>query len=191
MNLMRVLKMLVGRVLGYNIPVRLIRARGNTQYPLADLGKLKKLKGKTTRQLHLIVEGRTLMTPPADSYIGNEVQIVSSEKGKYKYLRVNLDKLKIEGIDQDMRFWSEIEVQHEVNRKKDDDNFFKKHGVTIMVGIVCLISVISMVVWFQQIVLPMMQNTNLSPTCICDVANVISERLANASTVVSGTVPPV
>jgi len=190
MNIMRELKKLFGRILGYNIPVRMIRVRGNSQYILTDLGKLKKLKDKTTRQFHLIVEGRNLPVPPSNAYIGNEVQIASSEKGKYKYVQFNIDSSKIEGIDQDMRFWCEVEVQHELNRKKDEDSFFKKHGTTIMVGIVCLISVISLVVWFQQIVLPMMQNTNLAPTCICDVANVIGQKAINVTNTVTGTVVP-
>jgi len=191
MDLIRSIKKFVGSLLQYNIPVRIIRVRGKTQYSITDVAKLKKLKGKTTRQLVLFVENRNLPTPPSDAYIGREVQIASSEKGKYKYVTFNIDSSKIEGIDQDMRFWCEVEVQHELNRKKDEDSFFKKHGTTIMVGIVCLICVISMVVWFQQIVLPMMQNTNLVPSCICDVANLIGMKTANATTVVNGVVPPV
>lgn len=153
--MIRSFKLFLGKLFGFNIPVRIIRTRGKSQIVLNDVARLKKVKDATTRMFELFIENRKLPTPPHDAYLGDVVQIASSEKGKYKYVTFDVDANTITGIDQDMRFWEENEIMYERNRIKEEDGFLKKHGVTIMIGIVCLISVISLVVWVQQIVIPL------------------------------------
>jgi len=151
---MRWLKLLIAKLFGYNIPVRMIRTRGKTHTILNDLGKITKIKEGTTRMFDVFVENTKLPVPPHDCYLGEEVQVASSEKGKYQYVKFNVDAETIDGIEQDIRFWEENEIMYERNRIKDDASFFQKHGVTIMVGIICFIMVICMVIWVQQVIIP-------------------------------------
>lgn len=190
MNFSRALKLSIGWLLGYRVPVRVIRVRGKTNKALKEYGRLRKMKNQTTRQFELWIERRKLPIPPSDAYIGEEVQVASSEKGKYRYVKFNVDSSKIEGIDQDMRFWAETEVMFEQNRIEDKSGWLEKHGTTIMVGIIGIICVIMLIAFVKVGLMPLIERASSIGAVACN-CNVTGLPFTNALTNATGLVPPI
>ena len=159
---------MIDKLLGFKTPVVMFIKTGGGYKQIKDKGKHIKTKGGTIK-FDLWKEKVSLPDPPAESMIGDTVYIYSVQRGSYDYVLFNPKDKKFEIIDADMTHWAEQEIK-EGNNKYDDVGWLGKYAPYIMMGIFMFLCVLGLVIYFQQVIFPMIEAAkNIGSThCVCD-----------------------
>lgn len=162
---------MIQKILGFKIPVIVFTKTGGGYKTVKDLGKYKTTKGGT-RKFELWKHKLSLPTPPPEAVINDTVYIYSEKRGVYDYVTFDPKEKQFEVIDTDMTHWAEQEIKEGFS-KYEDQSFLGKYAPYIMMGIFLFLCVLAMVVYFQQVISPMIEQARnvASTTCICEVAD--------------------
>jgi len=162
------------KVLGYKKKVAIIKKVAGGYKIKYDWGRYKKTK-MGTRSFELWKNNIKLPVPPPDAVIGGVTHLFASDKGTFNYVKFQPKKSEFEIIDMDMTHWSEQEIKEGLN-KYQDDSFLAKYAPYIMMGIFGFVMAICVVVYFQQVIFPMIEKASAigSTTCICDVGSALA-----------------
>jgi len=173
---------MIWKLLGFNKKIKIYEKTSGGTKIVNDYGKIIRTKGGI-RKLDIWKGHVKLPLPPNGAIIDKVIHVYRTGLNieDYRYLTLDEKTNKLKPIDMDMNNWAEQEIR-ETFTKYEERGFLEKYMPYIAMGVFMVIIVIGLVIYFQNVIAPMMDK-GLTAKCVCEGAKAV----ANAA----GAKPPI